>query len=58
MPDAELPEAAETMLNTRSINKYLGTSYSLEDVETMDPIVFVLLSALRQGENPPKVTKT
>ena len=57
LPDAELPEAAEVMLNTRSINRYLGTSYTLDEVAEMDPVLFTMLAALRQGENPPKVNK-
>jgi len=43
------------MLNTRALNKWLGTHYSLDEVAEMDPLLFVLLAAIQRGEAPPKV---
>jgi hypothetical protein len=42
------------MLNTRSLNTWLGTTYTLEEVAEMDPLIFVMLNAIRQGMDPPK----
>ena len=53
MPDAEpLPEAALTILHTRMLNDYTGASYSLEEVAGMDPLLFEVLVAVKQGMNP------
>lgn len=54
MPDAELPDAALTMLNTRLVNSWLHTHYSLEEVAAMPDLVFDVLAALRQGMDPPQ----
>ncbi len=40
------------MLQTRMLNDYLGSSYRIEDVEVMDPLLFVILQAQRQGLEP------
>jgi len=50
---AELPDAARVMLETRMLNQWLGTSYTLEQVAEMDPLVLVLMNALNQGLTPP-----
>lgn len=50
---AELPDAARVMLETKMLNQWLGTHYSLEDVAEMDPLVLVLMNALNQGLTPP-----
>ena len=42
------------MLNTRLINDWLGTSYSIEEVAEMDSLLIDILGALRQGLNPTK----
>ena len=54
---AELPDLALTMLNARRLNDWLGTAYSLEDVEDMDPLIFTVLDALSQGIETPKKGK-
>ena len=41
------------MLETRMLNQWLGTSYTLEQVAEMDPLVLVLMNALNQGLTPP-----
>jgi hypothetical protein len=50
----EPPEAAVVMLNTRQLNRWLGTSYTLEEVSEMDWSVFDLLGALAVALEPPK----
>ena len=52
---ADLPDAALVMLNTRALNAWLGTSYTLEQVAEMDPMVFEIMASLAQGMNPKKV---
>ena len=51
------PDAAVTMLNTRQLNKWLGTSYTLEEVAEMDWLVFDILGALAVALDPPKGKK-
>lgn len=50
---AELPDAARVLLETRMLNQWLGSSYSLEQVAEMDPLIMVLMNALNQGLTPP-----
>ena len=45
---------AGVMLNAKILNDYLGTSYTLEEAAEMNPLVMVILLALKQGLNPPK----
>ena len=45
------------MLQTRMLNNWLGTSYSLEEVAEMDPIAFEILNALHAGLFPPEPKK-
>jgi len=40
------------MLNTRQLNKWLGTSYTMEEVSEMDWLTFDLLSALAIALEP------
>jgi len=54
MDGADLPDAALVMLNTRAINSWLGTSYTLEQVAEMDPMTFEVMSVLAQGMSPKK----
>lgn len=35
------------------LNQWLGSSYSLEQVAEMDPLIMVLMNALNQGLTPP-----
>jgi len=42
------------MLNCRQLNKWLGTSYTLEEVAEMDWLVFDILGALAVALDPPK----
>ena len=51
---AELPSLAWTMLRAKNLNGWCGTTYSLEEVDEMDPLVFIVLDALRQGIEPPR----
>jgi hypothetical protein len=37
------------MLATRELNQWLGTSYTLEEVARMDPLLFDIYAAVRQG---------
>lgn len=52
MPDAELPDAAYILLATRTLNRFTGASYSIEDVAAMDPLIFDIVAALEQGLKP------
>lgn len=52
LPDADLTDLGYMMLQTRIINDYLGTAYRVEDVAEMDPLAFVILSAVKQGMAP------
>ena len=56
LPDSEPdpPDAAVTMLNTRLLNKWLGTTYTLEEVAEMDPLTFEVRAALAVALDPPK----
>jgi hypothetical protein len=47
-------EMVTTMLNTRALNNWLHTAYSLEDVAGMNWLVMDLLSALNAGLFPDK----
>ena len=56
-PGAELPDAAVVMLETRLLNRWLGTGYSLEEVAVMlerEPFLFELLGMVRDGMEPRK----
>lgn len=46
---AGLPDAAVVMMNTRMLNQWLGTHYTLDEVAGMDGLLFELLHALREG---------
>jgi hypothetical protein len=48
------PDAAMVMLNTRLLNKWLGTTYTLEEVAEMDPLRFEIRAALAVALDPPK----
>jgi hypothetical protein len=48
------PDAAMVMLNTRLLNKWLGTTYTLEEVAEMDPLTFEVRAALAVALDPPK----
>lgn len=37
------------MLRTRAINNLLGTQYSVEEIQSMDPLVFQIVAALQAG---------
>ena len=45
------------ILHTRILNDYLGSSYSLEEVADMDPLLFEVLVAVKQGMNPKVVER-
>ena len=45
------------MLNARALNTWAGTRYTLDEVSEMDPLLFVLLSAIRQAQTPPEKGK-
>lgn len=47
-----MPEVAVMMLRTRMLNDLLGSHYSVEEVQEMDPLVFEVMGALRVGLNP------
>jgi hypothetical protein len=55
--DATMPDAARIMLQTRMVNDWLGTNYTLDEVAEMDELTFEIMGALRQALNPPKGTK-
>lgn len=40
------------MLQTRLLNNWLGTSYTLDQVAEMEPLLFDILVALNQGLFP------
>ena len=42
------------MLQTRSLNRWLGTNYTLDEVAEMDPLAFEILAALNRGLFPPE----
>ena len=42
------------MLNTRIFNEYLGSAYGLEEVADMDPIMMIIMLALKRGMDPPR----
>jgi len=41
------------MLKTRTLNQWLHTSYTLDEVAEMDPLVMEILQALHRGLFPP-----
>ena len=43
------------MLHTRTLNNWLGTTYTLEEVSEMDWLVFDIMGAIKQAANPPPV---
>lgn len=53
MPGAEMPDALALMLNTKLINSFMGTAYTVEEVADMDWLVFEMIAAYQQGMNPP-----
>jgi hypothetical protein len=52
--DTTMPDAARVMLQTRMVNDWLGTNYTLEEVSEMDDLLFEIMGAIRQALNPPK----
>ena len=48
------PDAAVVMYQTRAINNWLHTHYTLEEVAGMDPLLFDIMGAVAQGMNPKK----
>ena len=52
-PDARMPDVGVTMLRTRALNSLLGTHYTVEEVQEMDPLVFQVVAALKAGLTPP-----
>ena len=51
------PDMAVIMLNTKLLNGWLGTSYTMEEVAEMNWLTFEILSVLQKALNPPKGTK-
>ena len=49
MPEAEMPDAASVVLATKLINDFTGASYTCKEVAEMDPLLFEIVSALREG---------
>ncbi len=49
-----MPEAGWVMLNTRMVNKWLGSSYTLEQVSEWPLLAFEVLAALAEGMEPPR----
>ena len=45
----ELHPLASAMLNVRAINKFLGTSYSVEEYEEKDALWLMVFDAVRAG---------
>ena len=54
LPDAELPEALAAMLNTKLLNSFTGSAYTVEEVAEMDLLLFEMIAAYQRGMNPPK----
>jgi len=48
-----MPDALALMLNTKLINSFMGTAYTVEEVADMDWLVFEMIAAYQQGMNPP-----
>lgn len=42
-------------MNTRALNDWLGTNYTLDEVAEMNWLVFDILGAIKQAADPPKV---
>ena len=54
--DAEpLPDAARVMMNTRALNDWLGTVYTLDEVAEMEWLTFDIMAAIKRAADPPKV---
>jgi hypothetical protein len=51
------PDAAAVLLQTRLLNRWLHTNYTLEEVAAMDPMVFDIMNALHRGLFPPEPEK-
>ncbi len=49
-----MPDAASALLGARILNHYAGTSYTLEEVAQMDPLIWDIIAALQRGLEPPK----
>lgn len=47
-----MPDAARIMLETRLLNGFLGTSYTLDEVAEMDSLIVALVGALQDGIYP------
>jgi len=42
------------MLQAKSLNSWLGSTYSMEDVAEMDDLLFDILNTMRTALNPPE----
>lgn len=49
MPGAHMPELGWLAMATRTINGFLKTSYTLEQVEGLGPDILTVVQALRLG---------
>ena len=49
-----MPDAARVMLNTRALNQWLGTMYTLDEVSEMEWLRFDIMAAIKQAADPPK----
>lgn len=54
LDEADLPDAAIVMLRTRWLNNWLGTTYTLDEVEAMSPLTFAIAVALARGQATPR----
>lgn len=58
--DFQVPDAAAVLLRTRNLNKWLGTSYTPEEVAGMDWLMFDLIGTMNKALFPdpkPKATR-
>jgi hypothetical protein len=46
------PSAAVTILACRMLNQWLGTTYTLDEVAEMDPLLMDMISVIGQGIKP------
>lgn len=55
--DPDAPDAAYIMLQTRQLNQWLGTNYTLDEVANdpvlRDPMVLNMMGAIQSGLTPP-----
>ena len=42
------------MLNTKVVNTYLGTHYTVEEIAAMDPLFIEILLSVKQAVEPPQ----